>query len=80
MSTHLRNSVAKRQLGKRDFRAGAMTSHFRSKGLSYVYVVARRRAAILSDCNGSGRRDVTVLLSNAMTVARVSLTQFGYIN
>jgi hypothetical protein len=29
-----------------------------------VYVVARRRAAILSDCNGSGGRDVTVLLSD----------------
>jgi hypothetical protein len=25
------------QLGKRDFRAGAMTSHFRSKGMSHVF-------------------------------------------
>jgi hypothetical protein len=33
----------------------------------------------LSDCKGSGRRDVTVLLSNAMTVARGPLTQLGYI-
>jgi hypothetical protein len=48
--------------------------------MSCVYVVARRRAAILSDCNGSGRRDVTVLLKNAMTVARISLTQLGYIS
>jgi hypothetical protein len=52
--------------------AGAMTSH--------VYVVARRRAAILSDCKGSGRRDVTTLLNNAMTVARRPLTQLGYIS
>jgi hypothetical protein len=43
-------------------------------------VVARRRAAILSDCKGSGRRDVTVLLNNAMTVARKPLTQLGYIS
>jgi hypothetical protein len=34
----------------------------------------------LSDCNGSGRRDVTVLLNNAMTVARISLKQLGYIS
>jgi hypothetical protein len=34
----------------------------------------------LSDCNGSWRRDVIVLLNNAMTVARISLTQFGYIS
>jgi hypothetical protein len=43
-------------------------------------VVARRRAAILSDCKGSGRRDVTVVLNKAMTVARRPLTQFGYIS
>jgi hypothetical protein len=29
--------ASKRQLGKRDFRAGAMTSHFRSKGKSHVF-------------------------------------------
>jgi hypothetical protein len=34
----------------------------------------------LSDCNGSGRRDAKVLLNNAMTVARISLTQLGYIS
>jgi hypothetical protein len=45
-----------------------------------VYVVAMRRAAILSDCKGSGRRDVTALLNNAMTVARRPLTQLGYIS
>jgi hypothetical protein len=43
-------------------------------------MVARKRAAILSDCNGSGKRDVTVLLNNAMTIARMSLTQLGYIS
>jgi hypothetical protein len=43
-------------------------------------VVARRRAAILSDCKGSGRRDVAVLLNNTMTVARRPLTQLGYIS
>jgi hypothetical protein len=40
MSTHCwvaQQSVAKRQLDKRDFRAGAMTSHFRSKGMSHVF-------------------------------------------
>jgi hypothetical protein len=50
------------------------------RNVTCVYVVARRRAAILSDCNGSGRRDVTVLLNDAMTVARISLTQLGYIS
>jgi hypothetical protein len=29
--------ASKRQLGKRDFRAGAITSHFRSKGMSRVF-------------------------------------------
>jgi hypothetical protein len=29
---------------------------------------------------GSGRRDVTVLLNNAVTVARRPLTQLGYIS
>jgi hypothetical protein len=29
--------VSKRQLGKRDFRAGAITSHFRSKGMLHVF-------------------------------------------
>jgi hypothetical protein len=43
-------------------------------------VVARRQAAILSDYKGNGRRDVTVLLNNAMTVARRPLTQLGYIS
>jgi hypothetical protein len=43
-------------------------------------VVARRRAAILSDCKASGRRDVTALLNNAMTVDRRPLTQLGYIS
>jgi hypothetical protein len=43
-------------------------------------MVARRQAAILSDCKGSGRCDVTVLLNNAMTVARRPLTQLGYIS
>jgi hypothetical protein len=57
---------------ERCYTVGAITSH--------VYVVARRRAAILSDCKGSGRRDVTVLLKNAMTVARRPLTQLGYIS
>jgi hypothetical protein len=47
---------------------------------SHVYVVARRQAAILSDCKGNGRRDVTVLLNNAMTVARRPLTQLGYMS
>jgi hypothetical protein len=47
---------------------------------SLVYMVARRRAAILSDCKGSGRRDVTVLLNNAMTVVGRPLTQLGYIS
>jgi hypothetical protein len=27
----------KRQLGKQDFLAGAMTSHFRSKGMSHMF-------------------------------------------
>jgi hypothetical protein len=35
-----------------------------SGNVTCVYVVARRRAAILSDCNGSVGRDVTVLLSD----------------
>jgi hypothetical protein len=43
------------------------------------YVVARRRAAILPDCKGSEKRDVTVLLKNAMTAAGRPLTQLGYI-
>jgi hypothetical protein len=43
-------------------------------------MVARTRAAILSDCSGSARRDVTVLLDNATTVARRTLTQLGYIS
>jgi hypothetical protein len=43
-------------------------------------MVARRRAAILSDCKGNGRCDVTVLLNNAMTVATRPLTQLGYIS
>jgi hypothetical protein len=34
----------------------------------------------LSDCKGTGRRDVTVLLNNAMTVARRPLAQLGYIS
>jgi hypothetical protein len=48
--------------------------------MSRVYVVARRRAAILPDCKGSDRRKLTVLLDTAMTVARRSLTQLGYIS
>jgi hypothetical protein len=52
----------------------------RKGNVTCVYVVARRRAAILSDCNESGRRDVTVLLNNAMTVAWRPLTQLGYIS
>jgi hypothetical protein len=43
-------------------------------------VVARRRAAVSPDCKGSERRDVTVLLNNAMTVAGRPLTQLGYIS
>jgi hypothetical protein len=43
-------------------------------------VVARRLAAILSDCKGSVRRDITVLLNDAMTIARRPLTQLGYIS
>jgi hypothetical protein len=43
-------------------------------------MVVRRRAAILSDCKGSGRRDVTILLNNAMTTARRPLTQLSYIS
>jgi hypothetical protein len=34
----------------------------------------------LSDCKGSGGRDVTVLLNDAMTVTRRPLTQLGYIS
>jgi hypothetical protein len=34
----------------------------------------------LSDCKGSRRRDVTVLLNNAITVARRPLTQLGDIS
>jgi hypothetical protein len=34
----------------------------------------------LSDCKGSRKRDVTVLLNNAMTVARRLLTQLGFIS
>jgi hypothetical protein len=52
----------------------------RRDDVTCVYVVARRRAAILSDCKGSGRRDVIVLLNNAMTVGMRPLTQFGYIS
>jgi hypothetical protein len=40
----------------------------RCDDVTCVYVVARRRAAILPDYKGNGRRDVTVLLINAMTV------------
>jgi hypothetical protein len=54
--------------------------HSRRDDVTCVYMVARRRAAILSDCKGSGRRDVKVLLNNAMTVARRPLTQLGYIS
>jgi hypothetical protein len=54
--------------------------HSRRDDVTGVYVVARRRAAILSGYKGSGRRDVTVLLNNAMTVARRPLTQLGYIS
>jgi hypothetical protein len=43
-------------------------------------VVARRQAAILSNYKGSGSRDVTVLLNNAMTVVRRPLTELGYIS
>jgi hypothetical protein len=52
----------------------------RHDDVTCVYVVARRRAAILSGCKGNWRRDVTVLLNNAMTVARRPLTQLGYIS
>jgi hypothetical protein len=51
-----------------------------SDDVTCVYVVARRRAAILPDCKGSGRRDVTVLLNNALTVAGRPFTQLGYIS
>jgi hypothetical protein len=34
----------------------------------------------LPDCKGSERRDVTVLLNNAMTVAGRPLTQLGYVS
>jgi hypothetical protein len=54
--------------------------HTRRDDVTCVYVVARIRDAILSNCKGSGRRDVTVLLNNAMTVARGPLTQLGYIS
>jgi hypothetical protein len=37
-----------------------------SGNVTCVYVVARRRSAILSDCKGSERRDITVLLNNAI--------------
>jgi hypothetical protein len=53
--------------------------HSRRDEVTCVYVVARRRAAILSHCKGIGRRDVTVLLNDAMTVPRRLLTQLGYI-
>jgi hypothetical protein len=62
---------------ERSYTAGTMTLH---GNVTCVYVVARRRAAILSDCKGNGRRDVTVLLNNEMTVAKRPLTQFGYIS
>jgi hypothetical protein len=62
---------------ERCYTAGAMTSQ---ENVTCVYVVARRRAAILSDCKGSERRDVTVLLNNAMTVARRPLTQLVYLS
>jgi hypothetical protein len=62
---------------ERCYAAGAMTSQ---GNVTCVYMVARRRAAILSDCKGSGRRAVTALLNNAMTVARRPLTQLGYIS
>jgi hypothetical protein len=52
----------------------------RRDDVTCVYVVARRRAAILSDRKGNGRRDVTVLLNNAMTVTRRPLIQLGYIS
>jgi hypothetical protein len=54
--------------------------HSRRDDVTCVYVVARRRSAILSDCKGNGRSDVTVLLNNAMTLARRPLTQLGYIS
>jgi hypothetical protein len=54
--------------------------HSRRDDVTRVYMVARRRAAILSDCKGSGRRDVTVLLNDTMTVARRPLKQFDYIS
>jgi hypothetical protein len=53
--------------------------HSRHDDVTCVYVVTRRRAAISLDCKDNGRRDVTVLLNNAMTVARRPLTQLGYI-
>jgi hypothetical protein len=40
MSTHCwiaQQSVARQPTGKQDFRAGAMTLHFRSKGMSRVF-------------------------------------------
>jgi hypothetical protein len=52
----------------------------RRDDVTCAYVVARRRAAILSDCKGSERRDVRVLLNNTMTVGRRPLTQLGYIS
>jgi hypothetical protein len=64
------NKVPRRRGEVTQQRWNTAPAHSRRDDVTCVYVVARRRAAILSDCKGSARRDVTVLLNNAMTVAR----------
>jgi hypothetical protein len=64
------NKVPRRRGDVTQQRSNTAPAHNRRDDVTCVYVVGRRRAAILSDCKGSGRRDVTVLLNNAMTVAR----------
>jgi hypothetical protein len=74
------NRVPRRRGDVKQQRWNTAPAHSRRDDVTCVYVVARRRAAILSDCKGSGRRDVTVLLNNAISVARRPLTQLGYIS
>jgi hypothetical protein len=64
------NKVPRRRGDVTQQRWNMAPAHSRCDDVTCVYVVARRWAAILSDCKGSGRHDVTVLLNNAMTVAR----------
>jgi hypothetical protein len=56
-------SVARQPTGKQDSAQARWRHTSGVREIMCVYVVVRRRAAILSDCNGSGGRDVTALLS-----------------